>query len=62
MTAHQNVISHTPDIEATDVKFCVDLCSSSYTYKHIVQNLASCAGPLISIGLFLIMGDVWTVS
>jgi len=36
--------------------------SSSYTYKHIVQNLASCVGPLLSIGLFLIMGDVWTVS
>jgi hypothetical protein len=35
--------------------------SSFYTYKHIVQNLASCVGPLMSIGLFMIMGDVWTV-
>ena len=41
---------------------CGALRSSSYTYKHIVQNLASCVGPLLSIGLFLIMGDVWTVS
>ena len=46
----------------TDVDGCRGFVHSSfYTYKHIVQNLASCVGPLMSIGLFMIMGDVWTV-
>lgn len=37
-------------------------CSSLYTRKFIITVLASGAGPLISIFLFLYFGNTWLVS
>ena len=36
-------------------------CSTLYTAKQVVQLLSSTAGPLLSVAMFMYLGNAWKV-
>jgi MFS family permease len=64
LSLFQGVIAVGIILSESDGKVAACLCfrSSAYTVKYVVMNLASCAGPVLSLVMFAHFGDVWDVS
>ena len=37
------------------------ICSKLYTWKHVITSLSSAVGPIVSVVLFIILGNQWKV-